>query len=378
MGDENKDSIHSSLERDGEAIKRYALSLGFSAVGFAKAGRVSAEMETRMRRWLEDGGNADMAYMANYLDKRLDPRLLMPGLKTIVSVALNYTPAKHLSDGEPQISAYALGKDYHDVVKGKLRQLAAWIDEKKGHEELPHAYRVFVDTGPVLERYWAVQAGLGWIGKNHQLIIPFAGSMFFLGELFLDFELPYDQPMESRCGRCHKCIDACPTGALRFNKSQEGASHTKETASHTKEAASHTKEENRSETAIGEFNASLCLSYQTIENRGQLTDEAKAAMGDMFYGCDRCQKACPWNRFAKPNDTPELQPSDELLHMTREKWKNLTEEDYRRLFKGSAVKRAKYTGIMRNINAMGDKTPDDNHHADKQSLGNEAKTGDLH
>lgn len=312
----------------GKAIKRKAGELGFSATGFAKAGRVSDEVAAHLRQWLDGGGNAGMTYLENYYEKRCDPRLLMPGLKTIVSVALNYAPARTLPEGEPQISAYALGKDYHDVVKTKLRSLAAWIEKSNRRPQTSSPkFQIFCDTGPVLERYWAVQAGLGWIGRNHQLIIPHAGSMFFLGELFLDFELPYDRPMDSRCGNCHRCIDACPTGAL------DGSS---------------TNEEEGKNNA-GAFNATLCLSYQTIENRGELSETAKNAMGDTFYGCDRCQKACPWNRFAKPNDTPELQPSDELLNMTRERWHNLTVEEYRRLFKGSAVKRAKYSGLMRNI-----------------------------
>lgn len=314
-----------------ETIRAEALRLGFSACGFAKAGRVSEEMEARLRQWLANGGNADMAYMANHIDMRLDPRLLMPGVKTIVSVALNYAPARHLPDGEPQISAYALGKDYHEVMKAKLRKLATLcVAIESGTENLKP--QIYCDTAPVLERYWAVQAGLGWIGKNHQLIIPHAGSMFFLGELFLDIELPYDKPMPSRCGTCHRCVDACPTGAL-------GGSWLSPRGQEAGTSKRHSQF----------FDASLCLSYQTIENRGELSEEAKAAMGDTFYGCDRCQTACPWNRLAKPNTTPELQPNDELLHMTREKWHNLTVEDYRRIFKGSAVKRAKYEGIKRNI-----------------------------
>lgn len=307
------DNVSAEAERLRDAIRSYAINtLGFSAIGFAKADKVSDDQAQALRRWLDEGDNANMKYMENWYEKRVDPRLLMPGLKTIVSVALNYAPAHRLPEGEPQISAYALGKDYHDIVKGKLFQLAEAI---QNHE----CYRVFVDTGPVLERYWAVQAGLGWIGKNHQLIIPHAGSMFFLGELFLDIALPYDKPMQSLCGRCHRCIDACPTGALN---------------------------------TVQSFDASKCLSYQLIENRGELSEGAKEKMGDMFYGCDRCQTACPWNRFAKPNNTPELQPSDELLHMTREKWHHLTEEDYRRLFKGSAIKRAKYSGLIRNIDNL--------------------------
>ena len=278
--------------------------------------------------WLADGRNADMAYLGNNLDKRFDPRLLMPGVKTIVVVAQNYFPARRLSEGEPQIADYALGLDYHDIVKQKLRQLAATVGIAD--------YRAFVDTAPVLERYWAVRAGLGWIGKNQQLIIPHAGSEFFLGELFVTVELPPDEPLPNRCGTCHRCVDACPTHALSLPATcVEGYGD------------------------ITRFDARLCLSYQTIENRGELTVGAKAAMGDTFYGCDRCQRACPWNRFAKPSTEPLLQPREELLAMTRQKWENLTEEDYRRLFKGSAVKRAKYEGLMRNIKAClaGEATP---------------------
>lgn len=295
-------------------IKAEAKNLGFFACGIAKADAVDQNVVTSYKKWIGEGGHATMAYLENYPDKRFDPRLLMDGLKSIVSVALNYAPANTLPEGEPQFAAYALGKDYHDVVKNKLRQLA----ETLGFDE----YRAFCDSAPVLERYWAVKAGLGWTGRNHQLIIPHAGSMFFLGELFLPVDLEYDEPMPSRCGKCHACVDACPTHALSFVDS----------------ASITTK-----------FDARSCLSYQTIENRGDIPTDLSEKMGDTIYGCDRCQTACPWNRFSQPNDTPELQPTDELLHMKREDWLSLTEDDYRRLFKGSAVKRAKYSGLMRNI-----------------------------
>lgn len=302
-------------------IEAEAKNLGFFVCGFARACTVTNAMRTHYTDWLAKGGNADMHYLENYLDKRFDPRLLMPGVKTIVVVALNYYPAHRLPEGEPQIADYALGQDYHDIVKGKLRQLAA----RAGITE----YRAFVDTAPVLERYWAVQAGLGWIGKNQMLIIPHAGSEFFLGELFITEELPPDKPLPNRCGRCHRCIDACPTRALSLPaKPVEGYGE------------------------ITCFSSERCLSYQTIENRGALSEAAKAAMGDMFYGCDRCQRACPWNRFATPCATPEFHPREELLSMTRQKWDNLSVEDYRRLFKGSAVKRAKYDGLKRNIDAL--------------------------
>ncbi|MBO1363485.1 tRNA epoxyqueuosine(34) reductase QueG [Prevotella sp. A2931] len=313
-----------------DKIKAEATRLGFFACGIAKAGPVNDKMAQQLRAWLESGGYAGMEYMANHTDKRLDPRLLMPGLKSIVCVALNYAPRQNPDEHEYQLAAYALGKDYHDIVKAKLRQLANSIgavdclheqtenDSQTTDNKLIRC-RVFVDSGPVLERYWAEQAGLGWIGKNHQLIIPFAGSMFFLGELFLSVELEYDSPTPNRCGNCHKCIDACPTGAIQDFPST--------------------------------FDTERCLSYQLIENRGALSKEARQAMDNTIYGCDRCQKACPWNRFATPNTTPELQPSTELLAMKRANWQQLTEEQYRKLFKGSAVKRAKYAGLKRNIDA---------------------------
>ena len=304
-------------------IKAEASRLGFFVCGFAKAAPVTDAMRRHYLDWLAEGGNADMAYLSNHLDKRFDPRLLVPGVKTIVVVALNYFPAHRLPDGEPQIADYALGLDYHDIVKQKLRQLA----ENVGFAD----YRAFVDTAPVLERYWAVQAGLGWIGKNQQLIIPHAGSEFFLGELFITEELQPDEPKLNRCGTCHRCVDACPTHAVCLP------------IEHVEGYGDITK-----------FDARRCLSYQTIENRGELSEEANAAMGDTFYGCDRCQHACPWNRFAKPCTEPLLQPREELLDMTRQKWDNLTVDDYRRLFKGSAVKRAKYEGLMRNIKVLAD------------------------
>jgi len=306
-----------SSRYSSEQIKAEALNLGFSVCGVAHADRVDDAEEAKLRRWIAADGYADMEYMAGNLDKRLDPRLLMDGLRSIVSVAMNYAPARRMPEGELQFAAYALGHDYHDLVKARLHALAARLG-------VSH-YRAFCDSAPVLERYWAVQAGLGWTGRNHQLIIPQAGSMFFLGELFLDFEVDYDSPMEPRCGSCHACIDACPTQAISLGAAEGQGSV---------------------------FDAARCLSYQTIENRGQIAPEVAKKMGDTVYGCDRCQAACPWNRFARPTTEPLLQPRDELLGMTRERWSRLTVEEYRFLFKGSAVKRAKYDGLMRNIRAI--------------------------
>ena len=311
-------------------IKAEAQRLGFFACGIAKAAPVEENVAEAYRKWLENGEEASMAYMTNYLEKRLNPALLVPGVRSIVSLAMNYAPAQQLPEGEYQLAAYALGQDYHDLMKQRLRELAVNIGAptelfQKGKkpqsadEKEETGWGVFCDTAPVLERYWAQKAGLGWVGRNHQLIIPHAGSMFFLGEVFLPFAVDvYDMPMQSRCGSCHRCIDACPTHTIIPDE---------------------------------DFHADRCLSYQLIENRGELSDEAKAAMGDTIYGCDRCQTACPWNRFATPNTEPALQPKPELLSMSKEAWHNLSVEDYRRLFKGSAVKRVKFDGLKRNIDA---------------------------
>ena len=300
-----------SSRLSSEHIKAEAKALGFFACGVAKAEAVSPDYADKFRRWLDVGGHADMDYMARNVDKRLDPRLLMPGVKSIVCVALNYAPAERMPEGELQFAAYALGQDYHDIMKSRLHALAARLNIT--------AYRAFCDTAPMLERYWAAQAGLGWLGRNHQLIIPHAGSMFFLGELFLDIELDYDKPMPSRCGTCHACLDACPTGAL---------------------------------CSDGTFRSSSCLSYLTIENRGDIPSEYADKMGCTVYGCDRCQDACPHNRFATPATEPQLHPKPELLQMKRTDWQQLTVEQYRSQFKGSAVKRTKYEGLMRNINCV--------------------------
>ena len=303
-----------------EKIKAEAKGLGFFACGIAKAEAVDSGTADGYRRWIADGGHASMHYLADNIDKRLDPRLLMPGVKSIVCVALSYAPAKTIPADQYQIAYYAYGKDYHDVMKQKLHALASACGIT--------TYRAFCDTAPVLERYWAQRAGLGWIGRNHQLIIPHAGSMFFLGELFVTDALHYDSPTPNRCGRCHACLDACPTSSLINNQSS---------------VINHQSS----------FISNRCLSYLTIEHRGPIPPLSSIINNQSsIYGCDICQLACPWNRFAVPTTEPAFQPSDALLSMTKEKWHHLTEEQYRLLFKGSAVKRAKYEGLMRNINMM--------------------------
>lgn len=295
-----------------DRIKAEALRLGFSACGIAPAAAVEEDVQQHLCQWLAKGRQAGMHYMKNHFDKRTDPRLLVEGTRSIVSVALNYYPARLLDERQYQFAWYAYGKDYHEVMRNKLQALFAFIDTRL----LPVKGRVFCDTAPVLERYWAWRAGLGWAGKNTQLIIPQAGSCFFLGELFLDAELEYDSPMKERCGHCTNCLQHCPTQALE---------------------------------EAWQLNANKCLSYLTIENKEKLPGEYAQKLGNRIYGCDECQKSCPYNKFSTPNQTAELQPTEEFMRMSRESWDNLSREDYHRLFKESAVKRAKFEGLIRNI-----------------------------
>lgn len=312
---------HTETVLSATQIKAEALRLGFYSCGVAPAEPVEDGHRAYYEQWLQQEHQGSMGYLENHTDLRFDPRLLVPGTQSIVCVALNYYPAEQMPEAEGCLSWYAYGKDYHEVMKDRLRQLMTRI-----LEQVPEAVReemapgrAFCDTAPVLERYWAWKAGLGWIGRNHQLIIPQAGSTFFLGELFLTLPVDhYDLPQKNRCGHCHRCTDACPTQAL---------------------------------TAEG-FDARRCLSYLTIENRGDIPEWAATRIAPCFYGCDRCQAACPHLRFAQPTREESFHPSEELKHMTRAQWQNLSVEDYRRLFRGSAVKRAKYEGLMRNIRAM--------------------------
>lgn len=296
-------------------IKAEALRLGFSACGIAKAEVVDENISKHLHTWLTNGSHAGMEYMNNHFEKRINPQALVEGTRSIISVALNYYPQQMLPEEEYQIAWYAYGKDYHNVMRSKLEALFLYINK----ESTPVRGRFFCDTAPVLERYWAWKAGLGWIGKNTQLIIPQAGSTFFLGELFVDIELEYNTPLPNRCGTCSQCLKACPTQAL--------------------------------ESAY-QLNSGKCLSYLTIENRGEIPNEYSSKMGNTIYGCDECQKACPWNKFCQPCQIPELQPAESFLAMTQTEWNQLSVEKYRELFKGSAIKRAKYEGLIRNIKAI--------------------------
>lgn len=308
-----------------ETIKAEALRLGFFACGLAVAAPLDEARQQSRKRWLEAGFHGDMAYMERNEDKRIDPRLLVEGVQTIVSVAMNYYTETPFTAGKNHIpiARYARGLDYHDIVKSRLYELLRFLFELYGADTLEGS-RAFVDTAPVDERYWAWRAGLGWIGKNTQLIIPGAGSYFFLGELFLTLPADhYDTPTANRCGTCTRCLQACPTQALTLENG---------------------------------LDARRCLSYLTIEHRGETLPEGTGQqMGDTFYGCDRCADCCPWNRRARPTSEPAFQPSAALQSMTFDDWRNLTLSQYQALFKGSAVKRAKFDGLTRNIAALDDK-----------------------
>ncbi len=275
------------------------------------------------RQWLKEGHHAGMQYMANHLELRLNPLLLLPAAQSILVVALNYFPRQPLNKSQYQFAYYAYGQDYHDVVRSKLRNLLQACHPHNADTE-PSDSRVCCDTAPLLERYWAWKAGLGWIGKNTQLILPKAGSYFFIGAIITTHPFDhYDNPQPSRCGSCTRCLQACPTSAIGHSRD-----------------------------SFPQLDANRCLSYLTIENRHDIPTDSATHMGNTIYGCDRCQQACPHNRHATPNTTPELQPTDHFLAMQPDDWQHLTPDTYRQLFRHSAVKRAKYEGLMRNIQAI--------------------------
>lgn len=294
-------------------VKAEAARLGFSACGLAPAGPLPPARTAAFDRWLAEGRHAGMDYLGRHAALRGDPRLLVPGAQTVVSLALAYAPATAPPPGGFRLARYALGLDYHDVVRLRLRQLMQALGAEG-------AGRACCDTAPVDERYWAVRCGLGWQGRHTQVILPGQGSYFFLGELILTLPADrYDEPLADGCGTaCRQCLDACPTGAIRGK---------------------------------GPMDARRCLSYLTIEHRGPLPEGTGRHLGHCFYGCDRCAEACPHNRHARPTAVEAFEPRPGLLAMTDADWRALDIETYRRLFKGSAVKRAKYEGLLRNIRA---------------------------
>ena len=296
-----------------QLIKTEAKKLGFLSCGISKAEFLEDEAP-RLERWLKDGKHGKMAYMENHFDKRLDPRLLVPDAKSIISLLFNYyTPLDQL-DGAPKISKYAYGKDYHHVIKDKLKQLFQIINNKIGEV----SGRVFVDSAPVMEKSWAVRSGLGWQGKNTNLISKKAGSFFFIAELIVDLELEYDTPVTDHCGTCTACIDACPTEAL--------------TPYH--------------------IDASKCISYLTIELKDQIPTTFKSKMDDWAFGCDVCQDVCPWNRFSKQHNEPLFNPNPEVINYTQKNWEEITHETFNIIFKNSAIKRTGFKGFKRNISFL--------------------------
>lgn len=297
----------------GNLIKAEAYRLGFSYVGIAKAEKMEEEAR-QLEQWLNQKKHGKMAYMANHFEKRVDPRKLVEGAKSVISLMYNYHTEERQRDSEaPKISQYAYGKDYHFVLKDKLKTLLKYIRSEIGEV----SGRCFVDSAPVMERDWARRSGNGWMGKNTLIIHPRAGSYFFLAELIIDLELEPDGPMKDYCGRCTRCIDACPTDAI----APEGYF----------------------------LDASKCISYLTIELREAIPTEFKDKMENWMFGCDICQEVCPWNRFAKPHQEPAFEPHPKLLEMEKREWEELTEEVFREVFRKSAVKRTKFSGLKRNI-----------------------------
>jgi len=293
-------------------IKEEAKALGFLSCGIAKAGFLEEEAP-RLEQWLRQGRHGEMHYMENHFDKRLDPTKLVPGAKSVVSLLLNYhSPEKQSDPTAPKISTYAFGQDYHKVIKDKLYLLLARIRDRIGEVD----GRVFVDSAPVMDKAWAAKAGLGWVGKNTNLIAKQVGSFFFIAEMILDLELAYDLPVADHCGSCTACIDACPTQAL---------------------------------TAPYQIDGSKCISYATIELKNAIPDHFKGKMDGWMFGCDVCQTVCPWNRFSTPHNETAFAPKAELLELKRQDWEELTEETFKRVFQKSAVKRTKYSGLIRNI-----------------------------
>lgn len=305
------------IQKHTDAIRQEAHRLGFEFVGIARAERMDEEAR-RLETWLNGNLHGKMAYMANHFDKRIDPRQLVDGAKSVVSLTYNYFTDQEQTDLDaPKISKYAYGADYHIVVKDKLRQLLNFISDTIGEVN----GRAFVDSAPVLERDWARRSGTGWVGKNTLLINPKRGSYFFLAELILDLELTSDTPMKDYCGTCRRCIDACPTEAI----SPEGYF----------------------------MDGSKCISYLTIELRDEkLPPQYKDLMEGWMFGCDICQQVCPWNRFSTPHNEPAFEPHPDLLTMTRAEWLDITADVFKEVFKKSAIKRTKYEGLKRNIDFL--------------------------
>ena len=307
-------SILNSKQNYSDLIKTEAKRLGFLSCGISKADFLEEEAP-RLEKWLHKNMNGEMGYMENHFDKRLDPRLLVEGSKSVISLLLNYYPEKTQIDNTYKISKYAYGQDYHHVIKSKLKELQEFISEEIGEVN----GRAFVDSAPVLDKAWAAKSGLGWIGKNSNLLTQGVGSFYFIAELIVDLELEYDHAVTDHCGTCTACLDACPTQAIIEPYVVDG---------------------------------SKCISYYTIELKNELPMDVKGSFDDWAFGCDICQDVCPWNRFSKAHQEERLNPHEELLDMKPEDWNEITEEVFRKVFKKSAVKRTKFAGLTRNIDFL--------------------------
>ena len=304
----NSKSHHTNL------IKAEAKRLGFLSCGISKAEFLEDEAP-RLENWLNKNMHGEMSYMANHFDKRLDPTLLVPDSKSVVSLLLNYFPEETQTNETYKISKYAYGEDYHFVIKDKLKQLLNFIQNEIGEV---HG-RAFTDSAPVLDKAWAAKSGLGWIGKHSNLITKSNGSFYFIAELIIDLELDYDYAVTDHCGSCTACLDACPTQAITEPYVVDG---------------------------------SKCISYFTIELKNEIPSDMKGKFDDWMFGCDICQDVCPWNRFSKTHNEPLFNPNQELLSMSKKDWEEITEEVFQNIFKKSAVKRTKYSGFIRNINFL--------------------------
>jgi epoxyqueuosine reductase len=302
--------INSAKSRHSQIIKSKAQQLGFDFCGISKADFLEEEAP-RLEDWLKKGMHGKMQWMENHFDKRLDPRKLVDGAKSVVSMLLNYYPEKEIQS-EYKISKYAYGEDYHFVIKDKLKELLNFIRSEIGDVN----GRAFVDSAPVMDKAWAKKSGLGWVGKNTNLINTNSGSFFFIAELIIDLELEYDGPIKDYCGTCTRCVDACPTDALHEPY---------------------------------KIDASKCISYLTIELKENIPSEFKGKMENWAFGCDICQDVCPWNRFSTPNNKKEFQAGTDLKELLKNDLSEMTEEVFGKVFKKSAVKRTGYKGLRRNI-----------------------------
>tara|TARA_R110002073_G_scaffold40547_5_gene115249 strand:+ start:402026 stop:402952 length:927 start_codon:yes stop_codon:yes gene_type:complete len=300
-----------------DLIKTEAKRLGFLSCGISQAAFLEEEAP-RLEKWLKNNRHGEMQYMENHFDKRLDPTKLVEGSKSVISLLYNYFPSENQQDiNAPKLSKYAYGDDYHFVIKDKLKELVHFIEEKIGDVN----GRAFVDSAPVLEKAWAAKSGLGWIGKHSNLLTQQVGSFYFIAELILDVVLAYDNPVTDHCGTCTACIDACPTQAIVEPYKVDG---------------------------------SKCISYFTIELKNEIPTSVKGKLDDWMFGCDVCQDVCPWNRFSKVHSEPLFNPHPELLSMTKKDWEEITEDVFKKVFKKSAVKRTKFTGLTRNIQFLKD------------------------